>query len=1049
MTAGEIRTPFQAHEVQEPILNSPFEEPGEHWWIEEGRPAVRREGRRPAMYFYRPPTKGLGAEAEEGAGTAIELKLVNLVRERVKAWRNLGWPGVTRTSDELLRYWRRDGRGQRLFFAQLEAAETIVFLTEARADLLQGLEIPWDQPSVERQAEGVQAFRRYACKMATGSGKTTVMAMLAAWSILNKTNDRSDARFSDGVLVVCPNVTIRSRLQELDPGRGEASLYRTRDLVPPHLMPELAQGRVLVTNWHVFEPQVTQVAGVGARVNKSGKAVRTVETLHIGRKSTTARGSRYVTLDDLRRQVDAGLLNVMAEERDRQGNLSKVKVESWRHVESDAAVVARVLGRDIGGKQNLLVLNDEAHHAYRIQSSSGDEGEDAGEREDLELEQEQEREATIWVEGLDRIHRLRGINVAIDLSATPYYLTAAGPRANRPFPWIISDFGLTDAIESGLVKIPQLAVRDPSGAAIPGYFNIWRWILKQMTATERGGRRASVKPEAVLKYAHSPIAMLGGLWEELRAEWQASREDGRPPVFILVCKNTRIAKVVHEWLAEGKSPPGIPPARIEGFRNREGNTVTIRVDSRVVQETDTGEAKSDESAWMRMTLDTVGRTAWPADRQSRPLYPPGFEELARKLGRPLSPPGRDVRCIVSVGMLTEGWDCNTVTHVIGLRPFMSQLLCEQVVGRALRRASYDVGPDGKLSEEVAKILGVPFEIVPFKENKEGAAPPKEKRHHVFAVPEKARFEIRFPRVEGYQQAIRNRITLSWESAPTLVLDPGRIPPEVELKGLLPSNEGRLSINGPGGLEAVDLAPYRRSLRLQQAEFELATALTKDYAGRQECTVPVHALFPQVLAIVQRYVREKVRAIAPAEKKDVALSPYFGWVIEKLLESIRPDASQGEAPEVPRYEANRPPGSTAEVDFWTSRAPREVVRSHLNYVVPDTKRWEQSAAYRLDKSPLVQAFVKNAGLGFTIPYLFNGEMHDFVPDFLVRLKTSPPIHLILETKGYDPRKEDKRAAAERWVRAVNADGRHGPWRFEMVEDPDQIDGVLRRAVSSGG
>jgi type III restriction enzyme len=320
-------------------------------------------------------------------------------------------------------------------------------------------------------------------------------------------------------------------------------------------------------------------------------------------------------------------------------------------------------------------------------------------------------------------------------------------------------------------------VRDPSGAAIPGYFNIWRWILERLTKSERGARRTSAKPEAVLKWAHSPIAMLGGLWEELSSQWERDRQDGRLPVFIVVCKNTKIAKVVYEWLAEGEAPPGIPPARIEGFKNAQGVVNTIRVDSKVVHETDTGEAKSDESAWMRLTLDTVGRSNWPADRQGRALYPQGFEELAKKLGRPFHPPGRDVRCIVSVGMLTEGWDCNTVTHVIGLRPFQSQLLCEQVVGRALRRSDYTPGEDGKLPEEVAKVLGVPFQIVPFKESK-GNGPPPEKRFHVHAVPERARFEIRFPRAEGYQQAVRNHVTVDWTSVPELVLDPTNIPPDL-------------------------------------------------------------------------------------------------------------------------------------------------------------------------------------------------------------------------------------------------------------------------------
>jgi type III restriction enzyme len=248
-------------------------------------------------------------------------------------------------------------------------------------------------------------------------------------------------------------------------------------------------------------------------------------------------------------------------------------------------------------------------------------------------------------------------------------------------------------------------VRDTTGAEIPGYFNIWHWILPQLTPAERGGKRANPKPEAILKYAHHPIAMLGGLWESERAEWAKDKSDSRPPVFILVCKNTQLAKVIYEWLADDKCPTGIPSSKLEGFRNRDGQFNTIRVDSKVVHETDTGEAKGDETRWMRLTLDTVGKTSWPVDAQGRPLYPEGFEELAGKLGRPLHPPGRDVRCIVSVGMLTEGWDCNTVTHIIGLRPFMSQLLCEQVVGRGLRRASYELDETtGKFTEEMRKCL---------------------------------------------------------------------------------------------------------------------------------------------------------------------------------------------------------------------------------------------------------------------------------------------------------------------------------------------------------
>lgn len=1029
------------YEVPEPILNSPYDEPKQHWRIVEGEEPVRLQGRRPAMYFYRDPKTKPETDHGTARGIAIELKLVNRIRERVKMWRVEGYPGVTRTTLELLQWWRREGRERRLFFAQLEAAETIIFLIESRADFRQGIEIPGDEPGAERKDLGYTGFLRYACKMATGTGKTTVMAMLAAWSILNKVNDRSDARFSDVVLVVCPNVTIRQRLAELYPERGEASVYRTRDLVPTHLMKLLTQGRVLITNWHVFEPQSVQAGGVTARVNRSGMPARVTETITLGPKKTTARGTRYLTPDEFERQVRAGLLKVKDETRDRAGNLKKVLVESVRYIESDTALVNRILGREVGGKQNILTMNDEAHHAYRIRR-------DEPEEEETEMFGEEDeadkffREATIWVDGLDKVNKLRGINFCIDVSATPYFLGRVGQATNRPFPWVVSDFGLVDAIESGLVKIPQLAVRDTTGAPIPGYFNIWHWILPQLTPAERGGKKASPKPEAILKYAHHPIAMLAGLWEKELEEWTLRGEDPRPPVFIIVCKNTQISRVLYDWLAEGRPPAGIPPSKIQGFRNN-GTTNTIRVDVKVVSETDTGEAKSDEVQWMRFTLDTVGRTHWLADSQGCPMYPEGFEDLAKKLKRPLHPPGRDVRCIVSVGMLTEGWDCNTVTHIVGLRPFMSQLLCEQVVGRGLRRVSYEPREDGRLPEEVAKVFGVPFEVIPFKANT-GAPVPAVKRHHVHAIPSKAKYEIKFPRVEGYTQAIRNRVTVDWSTVPALHLEPGRIPPQVDVKGLSVTVKGGFSLTGPGKLDEVTLKDFRAKRRLQELVFDLASALTREYTSQAGCEVPAHVLFPQLKPIVERYVQEKVRVHPPADVKDLFLAPYYGWVIERLAEAVRPDTSQGEAPEVPRYETSRGPGSTADVDFWTSRDVREVEKSHLNYIVADTKRWEQSAAYYLDKNELLAAFAKNAGLGFAIPYLHNGQMHDYMPDFIVRLDAGDA-YLILETKGYDPLSEVKKAAAERWVSAVNADGTYGRWAYKIASKPTEVDACVAAAA----
>ncbi len=1035
-----------AHKVENPIINSPFEEPRSHWKIHEHEPAEKISGRRKPTYLYLSPNAATDDTSEGDAGSRMELQTVSLIRERLAEWRSLalrGEGGVSRVTMELLNYWRHKGRKQPLFFAQLEAAESIIFLTEARADILQGINIPLDKPSEEKQWDGYTAFRRLCCKMATGAGKTTVMAMLAAWSVLNKINHKGDQRFSDAILVVCPNVTIRDRLAELDPKKGEASIYRTRDLVPLAMMPQLMQGRVLTVNWHVFEPHSTQTNG---KVSKAGRHVIVSETVFIGDKTTTAHGKRYITEDNLRKQQALGMLRIHEEIRNKDGVLKKVKIELEKYIETDAAVVRRVLESELGTRHNILVFNDEAHHAYRLRSSSEDATDDENEIiGDDEMAVNYYREATVWVEGLDKVHKLRGINLCADFSATPYFLGQAGDHTNRIFPWTVSDFGLQDAIESGLVKIPQLAVRDSSGDTVPGYFNIWKWILPKLSATERGGKKGDVKPEAVLKYAHTPIAILGGMWEELRQKL-ANSDDPRPPVFIIVCKTKKLAKIVYEWLADDQPPTTtIPRADLPELCNNEDKINTICVYSDVQKEIESGNTKSDENRWMRYTLDTIGKIDWPRDRQERAQYPDGFADLAEKLGREKHPPGRDVRCIVSVGMLTEGWDCSTVTHIIGLRPFMSQLLCEQVIGRGLRRASYEVGKDGLMREEIATVLGVPLSSFTVKASN-GNEPRLLERYHIYALPAKKNYAITFPRVEGYRQTVRRRIVCRMDNIASQKIDGINIPSEVEMKAGLHSNTGRPSLHGPGRASEASLQAFRKQARFQQRLYEMTVALTKEYAQDTNCELPPNILFMQLYQIVRAYITEKISIVPPADIKDAFMAPYYGWIIENLRQNICPDESADEAPELPRYERLRGSGSTADVDFFTSRKPYPVQKSHINAVVPDTKRLEQSAAYRLDKNPRVFSFAKNEGMGFGIPYLYNGEPCDYMPDFLVCLDEEKKCYLILETKGYDERKEAKKSAAERWVAAVNADGAHGRWWYCMVSEVEEIDKAVKEIVA---
>ena len=1008
--------------VPRPILNRPFDAPTEHWRLEHGEPPVVLPGRRGAGYYYRDP----GAGVQDGGGSRgvwHPLPLVDALRDRVREWQAAGRPGLTRTSAELVAWWERDGRQPRLFFAQREAAETVVFLTEARADFLQGIAVPADPPGPERLAEGYPGFPRMCTKMATGTGKSTVAAMLAAWSILNKVADRGDARFSDTVLVVCPNVTIRSRLGELDPQTGDASLYRVRDLVPPSLMDDLRRGRVLIRNWHGFEPRQPGAS----RVERRGVPRTRTEWVVIGGRRTTARGKRYYTAEAYAAAVAAGQLEPLQVETDSAGQVAKALVRAIRWEESDAALVSRVLGR---AGSNILVINDEAHHAYRIPPEEPDEDRpdlfDDGDGDDDDEQEADRKQATVWVDGLDRIAKVRGINLCIDLSATPYFLGRMGGSTNRAFPWVVSDFGLTDAIESGLVKVPQLVAADDTGRAMPAYFNIWEWIKPRLTAAERGTVRGSPRPEAILKWAHMPVAILGGMWSQDLARW-ATEGEPRPPVFILVAKNKRIARALFEWIGDGVNPPGVAPLNLPDLANTQGRVVTIRVDTGVVRETDSENSQSDDNRWMRLVLDTVASTRWPADTQGRPVYPEGFEDLAAKLGRPLHPPGRDVRCIVSVGMLTEGWDCNTVTHVIGLRPFQSQLLCEQVVGRALRRRHYQVGEDGRFEEEVALVFGVPFEVIPFKAA--NASPkPKPAQRRIHAVPGKAAHAILVPNVRGFQMGVRNRVAVAdWNSVPRLVLDPQDLPPTSAVAAAL--NMQRPRVDAPGGAGLATLQAFRAQHRVQQLAFQMASDLTRLYRAQPTCEAPVHVLFAQVLAIVQRYLRDKVEARAPAVVLDAFLSPYYGWIIERLLAAIGPDTAAGETPELPDIDEDRPL-RTADISLFTPKPVREAARTHVNLVPFDTQTWEQAAAYQLDQHPAVASFVKNQGLNFQVRYLHNGRDYDYLPDFVIRLSGGDDQHLVFELKGEDwgNLAEVKALAARRWCAAVSATGRHGTWHY---------------------
>ena len=1016
----------QDFEVESPIINSPFVEPQFHWVIEKAKPPIKAPGRRLASYFYRVPehsgrgrkNKGQSDLFDADKGEKVDLGLVNAIRERVKLWRQgaysggVAYDGASHVTRELLELWRSEERMQRLFFAQIEAVETIIFLVEGNAIYRKGLpEIPKDEPDTDAKAAGFRHFTRYACKMATGTGKTTVMGMLAAWSILNHVAAPTDDRFFDTILIVCPNVTIRERLQELDPALGDLSLYRTRQLVPPHRMEELRRGEVMIANWHrLAKKETNSVNGDSARVVKTGVPVEIVR--------------------------NAGKTNELVE---------------VKYFESDAAWFKRIrqeLGSGKGRSPHWLIFNDEAHHAYRRGDGAGEE---QSLEEDKELAKKNAREATIWIEGLDRINKLaggsrrRGINLCIDLSATPFYIQGSGNEVGKPFPWIVSDFGLLDAIESGLVKIPQLPSRDVSGAEEAAYFNIWRWVQAK---AEEEGYGTKLTPEIVMNYASAPINLLAAEWYQRFCEWEASaklqHKHPVPPVFIVVCRDTAVAREVYSWLANGEGGYGEAPP---WFTNQPGQERTVRIDSKVVEDIEEGGTK-DETRRLRFILDTVGKAEWPGGK-----VPEDWSELVRKNNDKAAgedkdgslrwideriPPGRDVRCIVSVAMLAEGWDANTVTHIVGLRPFGSQLLCEQVVGRALRRKSYALNEDTRLfAEETAKVFGVPFELIPFKVSPPGPTPPPPEPNHIFSVPEKSAYEIGFPIVTGYHESGQFDVVVDWNQVAKVTIDPMKIPQTVELKPLTTS-EGALTGYGPGEKPVLSLKEWRSLFREQQVAFKLAREVCKCWLEDNGAkAVPVQVLFPKVVFAAKRFLLEKLDCKGSSEPCDILLvGQYMRSAVGSLLEAIKKGSCVGAAEVAVIPQGASGQGSTLYVDFHSTKPIYPVSKCHLNAMVADTKKWEQSAAFLLDSHPGVTKWVKNDRLGFFIRYRNKGIPARYAPDFLV--ETDLGLKVIVEVKGQLTDDADAKArAAERWVNAVNRLGQHGRWRHALVTDPTAV------------
>lgn len=950
--------------VDRPVLNNPYEEPTRYWLYEalSGLPVVA-PGRRPAGYYFRDPRHDADSQLELFADEHfVPLHRVNDIRGAVRNWREAGYPEVTPVTLKLLRHWTRDGRDPRLFFCQREAAETVIWLSETDTGRRSARGILGDAPTDPASVtKGYEPLRRMGTKMATGSGKTVVMAMIIAWSALNKAHAPRSRRYSDAFLVVCPNLTIKERLggvsreingtlpepdRPLVPG-ARGNYYERFDLVPPAMIDLLGNVRILVSNWQAL-----------------------------------------ASADDSMRR---GIVQ--------------------RGPESDAAFCTRVL-HDLSGRKNLLVINDEAHHAHRPAELGDDAPTLAGLPSEEKLaRQQEETEATVWVSALDRINAVRGVNFCLDLSATPFYLGGSGHDEGTPFPWIISDYGLVDAIESGIVKIPRVPVADDTGRPEPKYFRLWRTIVNSLSPKERGSGGRKPKPEGVLREAQGALLQLAGEWKRTFEAFERG-EYPVPPCFIIVCDNTDVAKLVHEHIAtDGQVFP-------ELLRNEPNGEVTIRIDSKLIDEVEFGGEGSRLVAAQRLrrVVATVGK--------------PGQ-------------PGAEVRCVVSVAMLTEGWDAQNVTQILGLRAFESQLLCEQVVGRGLRRLSYEFDLDDHgipQNEEYVDVYGIPFQVIPVQRRPGTAPPPIRDTTLVRALPEREASQIDFPRVEGYIVAAAERIAADIGAIETIKIDPNLEPTASIARVQMGFRAGAPTSFGPGESVVQTRAEFYKSVRLQQIEYEIARRLAEALLGRESFRYRArHLLFPQVLEITRAYLRTGVDH-GQANRREVGLERYVGVIVERLAAAIRPADEAGKATILPRIERFRPRGSTSEVSFRTTRPCIATVKSHISHVVLDSPIWEASVAFRLEMSPLVVAYARNDHLDLAIPYEFGGFSHNFLPDFVARLANHT--HLILEVKGLETEQDRaKYVGARRWCEAVTNWGEMGCWEFRVCRDPAEAPRLL--------
>ena len=1037
-----------------PVLNNPYEEPMYYYDTDMNGNidyATVINGRRPFGYDVNIVPKKRGDKTffsqEDFISVDPNAEFINGIRKEVKTWREAGYPKASRITKELLDFWFNNKERRpnlRLFFCQREAVETAVWLNEiAERDPNTGnyiLNLLTERRHTVSK-DNAYVLPRTAFKMATGTGKTVVMAMLILYNYLNKRANPMDTHYADHFLLCAPGITIRDRLAVLQLDYSQRSnnfertdYYHQRGLIPPQFEKELGglNSSITIVNYQQFLPRV--FAGKHASP-LDGKIVY------------------------------------------RDGEMVQQK-----ETEDYSVMLSRVLEKGVKGKR-IIVINDEAHHCY-LPRNTKDKSLTDDEKSDLKQENDT---AMVWYEGLRQM-KLLGYKIqhVYDLSATPYYLKGSGYPEYSLFPWVVSDFGLVDAIESGLVKIPYLPAYDNTpDLDEPKLRNIYDSIKDKLPkrglrAQKKKDKEDNVDTSALTVQAPNLPTLLNTALEQFVKDYedydrglrQAFEAMGTlytaPPVLIVVCNNTTVSHEVYRDIAgyqDGVNEDGEPRyrhGRFEVFSNYDGMGLpkekfpTLLIDSSALDEASTRIDEAFKKAYANEIEEfrheyANQHGAGSADNLTDADI---LREVVNTVGKP-GKLGGDIKCVVSVSMLTEGWDANTVTHVCGIRAFGSQLLCEQVVGRALRRQSYDLIPYDKLGREIdrhdlykynkenitykfppeyARIIGVPFNT--FKGGKTVVTKPQKPKAIIRALPERQQMEIKFPVITGYRSDnIEGTLTADFTGLPKFQLNFNQIPTETILETV---------VNGDQKMLKTDY----KELRDSQVIYYFAHLMIREYYTSREHGQQFQK-FPDIKKIVETWYNEQLEIIggdgSPEQKRLVMLWNYKA-VLGNIMEGVhKANADHEEISAVLNY--YNPEGSTIHVYRPTNRPVYPTQKSHVNLVIAEDNSWQQIAAKTLDAMDSVECWVKNTYLGFRIPYTVGDENKEYQPTFIVRVKG---INLIVECEDFDSDKSGNKEAKRHylkdyWIPAANNLKIYGTWDLLEVRDIDQLEQLINEKI----